>query len=283
MAKKLAHKKIKNTGLLFEFMLRQITSDVLDNNEKSYALDILKKRFNEKTELGREQTLYGMLLTKKFNSDKKADFFINEVIRTRSTLNDSQLRREKYNLIRELKNKYDLQKLFSSKIPNYIVYASIYKLFEYKDRLSPEEKTESYFNLMESITSQDQIKLSETVGTKLPDDEDLRILTYRILLEKFNQKYSHLDSNQKGLLKAYINNVSNTNSLREYIGGQIPELKKNLRILCGKVDDKITRIKLKEAIRSIDTFCFPGQIVKDSSVIQLMRYFQLVKELKNHD
>jgi molecular chaperone DnaK (HSP70) len=81
--------------------------------------------------------------------------------------------------------------------------------------MSPEQKTESFFNLVEHVTTNNKsIKLSETVRV-LPNDEDLRILTYKTLLEKFNQKYSKLNLSQKNLLRAYINNVSNTSSLKK--------------------------------------------------------------------
>ena len=135
---------------------------------------------------------------------------------------------------------------------------------------------------MENITSKETIKLSETTGIKLPDDEDLRTITYRVLLEKFNQKYSHLNGSQKKLLRTYINNISNTNSLKEYIEKQVPIIRKELKRHGKKVDDKITKIKLNEAINSIGKFCIAKhtKVAKDSTVIQMMRYYELIKELK---
>jgi len=279
----LKHSKIRNTGLLFEFLLRQITADVLDKNEKSKSIDILKKRFNENTNLGRELNLYNCLMNTKFKSDKKADYFINEVIERRHKINNSILKREKFNLIKDLKESYDLQKFLSSKVNNYKIYASIYKLFEYSNSLSPNEKTESFFNLVEHVTTDEKnIKLSETVQ-KLPNDKDLRVLTYRTLLEKFNQKYSKLNLPQKNLLRAYINNISNTNSLKEYIEKQVPTIKKELKKYSKNLKDKVVKIKMNEALKSIDNFCGTSNkssIVKDSVVIQTMRYMELLKELK---
>ena len=168
--RKVKHNKIRNTGLLFEFLLRQITSDVLNKDQNSKAVTIVKQKFNENTELGKELALYNILITKKFKSDSKADYFINEVMKTRSDLNNSILRREKYNLIKEIQSNYNLQKFMSSKVPNYKTYASIYKLFEY-NTLSPDEKTESFFNIVEHVTTKDNnVRLSETVKA-LPDDE----------------------------------------------------------------------------------------------------------------
>ncbi len=282
--RKVKHNKLRNTGLLFEFLLRQITSDVLNKIDGSKAVAIVKKKFNENTELGKELALYNIIINKKFGDDRKADYFINEVINERHKLNNASLRREKYNLIKTISEHYDLQKFISSKVDNYKIYASAFKLFEHSTTLSPDEKTESHFNLVEHITTSSEIKLSETM-TALPDDEDLRILTYKTLLEKFNQKYSNLNSPQKNLLKAYINNVSNTNSLKEYIESEIPNIKKELKHNGKNLKDKVVKIKLKEAITSVDKFCDVGnsQSVKDGAVVQLMRYYELAKELKKSD
>ena len=279
--RKVKHNKIRNTGLLFEFLLRQITSDVL-NKETSKAVTIVKQRFNEKTELGKELALYNIIINKKFNSDKQANYFINEVVTARNGLNNTQLKREKYNLIKEIQNVYDLQKFLSSKVSNYKIYASTYKLFEYKS-LSPDEKTESFFNIVEHVTTDNKsIKLSESVPS-LPDDEDLRILTYRTLLEKFNQKYTKLSGAQKNLLREYINNVSNTNSLKETLKEIVNGLKKDLKTHSKNLKDKVVKIKMNEVLNSIDKFCGTNDksdVVKDEYVIQTMRYLELVKEVK---
>ena len=280
--RKVKHNKIRNTGLLFEFLLRQITSDVLNKDQNSKAVTIVKQKFNENTELGKELALYNILITKKFKSDSKADYFINEVMKTRSDLNNSTLRREKYNLIKEIQSNYNLQKFMSSKVPNYKTYASIYKLFEY-NTLSPDEKTESFFNIVEHVTTEDNnIRLSETVKT-LPDYEDLRILTYKTLLEKFNQKYTKLSGSQKNLLREYINNVSNTNSLKDTLKEIVKGLKDDLQKHSKNLQDKVVKIKMNEAVKSINKFCGvndKSDIVKDEYVIQTMRYLELIKELR---
>jgi len=279
---KVKHNKIRNTGLLFEFLLRQITSDVL-NKMNGKAVNIVKNRFNENTELGKELALYNILINKKFTSDTKANYFINEVISSRNTLNKSVLKRERYNLIKEIQSNYNLQKFMSSKVPNYKTYASIFTLFEYNKNLSPDQKTESFFNLVEHVTTDDKsIKLSETIK-QLPDDEDLRILTYRTLLEKFNQKYTKLSGTQKNLLREYINNISNTNSLKDTLREIVKGLKKDLKIHSKNLKDEVVKIKMTEAIKSINKFCGlndKSDVVKDEYVVQTMRYLELVKEVK---
>ena len=282
---KIKHSKIRNTGLLFEFLVRQITVDILDKREKSKAIKLLKTRFNENTELGKELALYNIVINKKFNSDKKADYFINEVVKQRNLLNNSILKREKYNLIKTLKENYNIKKMLSSSVKNYKVYASIYKLFEYAEKLTADEKTESHFNLVEYITTKNsKTKLSETIGgSPLPKNSDLRILTYKTLLEKFNQKYTKLNLSQKTLLREYINNVSNTNSLKDTLREIVKGLKEDLQTHSKKLQDKVVKIKMNEAIKSMNKFCGisdKSDIVKDEYVVQTMRYLELLKELK---
>tara|TARA_B100001564_G_scaffold350712_1_gene355544 strand:- start:229 stop:1110 length:882 start_codon:yes stop_codon:yes gene_type:complete len=281
---KVKHSKLRNTGILFECLLRQLTADVLSKEEKSKAVDVIKEVFNESTELGKELALYNVLISRKFKTDTQANYFINEALKSRTQLNNTDLKREKYNLIKTLKENFDVTKLLSSKIKNYKVYASIYKLFEFK--LKPEIKTENYFNLVEHITTKNNsIKLSETVGSKIPDEEDIRILTYKTLLEKFNQKYTKLSGDQKNLLREFINNVSNTNSLKDTLKELVKGLKKDLKTHSKNLKDKVVKIKMNEAIKSIDKMCGVNQkskIVKDSHVVQTMRYLELSKELKKN-
>jgi hypothetical protein len=284
MHAKVKHSKVRNTGLLFEFLLRQITTDVLNKKNNSGALRLIKQRFNEGCELGKELALYNALLSKKFNNDKKAEYFINEVLTERHKLNKGKLRRERYNLIKALKEGYNVQELFSTKIKNYKTYASIYKLFEYSN-LRPEEKTESFFNIVEHVTTKENtIKLTESLGgVEIPKNSELRILTYKTLLEKFNQKYTKLNQKQKGLLREYINNVSNSNSLKKTLIEIVNELKIDLKTHSKKLQDKVVKIKMNEAMKSIDKFCGlqeKTQFVKDAHVLQTMRYMELLKELK---
>tara|TARA_Y100001963_G_C6730260_1_gene423520 strand:- start:229 stop:1110 length:882 start_codon:yes stop_codon:yes gene_type:complete len=287
MHAKVKHSKVRNTGLLFEFLLRQITTDVLNKKDNSKAVQFIKKQFNENSELGKELALYNALISKKFNGEKQAEYFINEVLNERQKLNKSKLRREKYNLIKSLKEGYNVQELFSTKVKNYKTYASIYKLFEYTD-LRPEEKTESFFNIVEHVTTDDKsIKLSETFGgASIPDDTELRILTYKSLLEKFNNKYSKLNASQKNLLREYINNISNTNSLKSTLKEVVKALKTDIKNNKGKLQDKVVKIKMNEALKTMDKFCGmnnKSQFVKDAHVLQTMRYMELLKELKKSD
>ena len=276
---KFKHSKLRNTGLLFEFLLRQVTVDVLNKKKESPALKIIKKQFNEHTEIGKELALYNLIMTKKFKSDKKADFFLSEVIRQRGRLNNATLRREKYNIIASIKESYDVNQLFSSKVPNYKVFASVYKLFEGINEMGADEKTESYFIIVENVTTVKHTKNKSYIPEEFKD-KDLRILSYKTLLEKFNKKYTNLSDEQKHVLKEYISNISNTNNFSIFVETQIPKLKKKLNGKVKKVKDKVLKIKLQEAINCVDKFCLnESKQTDDNSVIQLLRYYELDKEL----
>ena len=276
---KFKHSKLRSTGLLFEFLLRQVTVDVLNKKKESPALKIIKKQFNEHTEIGKELALYNLIMTKKFKSDKKADFFLSEVIRQRGKLNNATLRREKYNIIASIKESYDVNQLFSSKVPNYKVFASVYKLFEGINEMGADEKTESYFIIVENVTTVKHTKNKSYIPEEFKD-KDLRILSYKTLLEKFNKKYTNLSDEQKHVLKEYISNISNTNNFSIFVETQIPKLKKKLNGKVKKVKDKVLKIKLQEAINCVDKFCLnESKQTDDNSVVQLLRYYELDKEL----
>ena len=283
MSSNTKHSKIRNTGILFELLTRQITVDVLNNNKKAQAAKILKEFFNKKTELGKEYELYKVLTTENYKSEAKANHLVDAVISTRQKLNNSQLKREKYNLIKEIKKNYNVNDFFMARIPNYKVNASIFKFFESNGTENPTNKTENRFTIVEHITrkviSNKKKEKAITEGYQ-KQEKDLRLLAYGILVEKFNKKYSSLSVAQKKLLKEYINNISNTNSLKEFIESETMKVKKQLQSFLPSVDDKVTKIKLNEAVNQADTL-MKGRIVEDKQVVTLMRYYQLVKELKN--
>ena len=283
MSLKTKHSKIRNTGILFELLTRQITVDVLNNDKKGSAAKILKEFFNKKTQLGKEYELYRVLTVENYTSEIKANHLVDAVVKARQKLNNSQLKREKYNLIKEIKKNYNVSDFFMSRIPNYKVNASIYKIFDVDYDSNPAGETESRYTIVEHVTRKqirNKKKDKELVEGYKKQEKDLRLLAYGILVEKFNKKYSSLSQAQKKLLKEYINNISNTNSLKEFVETETYRVKSKLQSLLPKVNDKVTKIKLNEAVNQAETL-MKGRIVEDKQVVTLMRYYQLVKELEN--
>ena len=285
MAQRVKHSKIKNTGILFELLSRQITVDVMNNDDKSKSVEMLKKFFNEKTELGKENQLYQVLLKENYNSSHRAEKLIDAVIRAREKLQNKKLRTEKYNLIKEIKKNYIVEDFFRARIPNYKVYASIYKKFlaETTPVFNPVDEVDSTFSIIEHITrnkTKPKNTDSQIISEFKKEDKDLRLLSYQLMVDTFNSKYKNLNSMQRNLLKQYVNNISNTNLLREFVDSEVGKIKKILFKFLPMVTDKITKIKLTEAIKQTDSLQ-KGKIVKDKQVVALMRYYELIKELHN--
>ena len=285
MAQRVKHSKIKNTGILFELLSRQITVDVMNGNDKSKAVEMLKKFFNEKVELGKENQLYQVLLKENYNSTRKAEKLVDAVLRAREKLQNKKLRNEKYNLIKEIKRNYVVEDFFRARIPNYKVYASIYKTFlaETTPVFNPVDEVDSNFSIIEHITrnkTKPRDTDSKVISEFKNEDKDLRLLSYQLMVDTFNSKYKNLNSMQRNLLKQYVNNISNTNLLREFVDSEVVKIKKILFKFLPMVTDKVTKIKLTEAIKQTDSLS-KGKIVKDKQVVALMRYYELIKELHN--
>ena len=286
MSSQKKHNKIKNTGILFELLTRQIAVDVMNDSKNSPAIKIIKEFFNEKTTLGREKELYSILIEKKYKTAEQANILLEAVIKNRRKLSNRRLKNEKYNLIKRIKENYSVNDFFNSRIPNYKVLASIYNVFELessKEKIGPIEETDSKISIVENICGQSikQTKKSkDLVESYQSQEQDVRLLTYQLLVDKFNKKYSNLNESQKNLLREYINNLSNTNSLREFIDTEVIKVQKALKSHLRIVDDKITKIQLAEAIEHTST-AIGGKLVKDSHVVSLMRYYELIKELDN--
>ena len=275
---KVKHSKYKNTGILFELLTRQLTSDTIAGNNPK-ALDFLKKHFNSKTELLKEYKIYHTLATQKYNKDSQATMLIETLLDAHNKLNKSQLRREKFNLIKEIKKTYNVNDFFKSKITDYKIMASIFNLLENKEA-SFISIVNSKVTLLEHITEKPtSIKKNIVLENFNKEDKDTRLLTYKVLLEKFNDKYSSLEDNQKTLLKEYVNSVSNSPALKSYLNQEIKEVKKILTRYSKKVEDKVVAIKLNETKEMIKPLCKKSS-VNDGNVINLLNYYELVNELK---
>ena len=276
---KVKHSKYKNTGILFELLTRQITSDTISGGNNK-ALSILKKYFNSKSELLKEYKIYNALSTKSYQDENKATILVNTLIEAHNKLNRSQLRREKYNLIKELKSTYDLNDFFKAKITNYKTMASIYNLTENKDA-TPLSIVDSKVQLIGHLTTpSEKVKKNVVMETYNHEDKNTRLLTQKILLEKFNDKYKGLGENQKILLQEYVNSVSNSPSLKTYINSEIKEVKKQLTQYANTVTDQVVKIKINEAKNMIKPLCKKSS-VHDDNVSNLLNYYELVNELKS--
>jgi hypothetical protein len=278
------HSKFKNTGILFELLVRQVTSDMMSNQD-SKAVSIIKKYFKE-TELSKEYNVYNTIVNSPKLSEAKAETLINAVLDQNKKINSDKLNKEKYNLIREIKKHYDVENFFKAKIDNYKIFAATYNLLEIsksKEFTDTKNLVVNKITILEHITkelmSESKVE-KKAVQEFMKEDKDVRILAYRILVEKFNTQYSDLSEEQKGILKEYINNVSDTKQLKEFLNNKIDQVKEEIENLIPQIEDKVTTIKLNEVLNLIKPIS-ERQSIKDENLVSIMQYYELVKEIKS--
>lgn len=281
---KIKHNKFKNTGILFELLTRQITADIMSNKD-SAAVNIVKKYFS-RGEIGKEYKLYQTLTKAASLSESKAESILTSTVKLSERINRTALRKEKYNLIKEIKSNYDLEEFFKAKIHNYKAHAAIYNLIEAHVTLEfvdPDFIVNNKVTLLEFLTQQniDKDKIENQVMVEYASqDKATRNLISKIMIEKFNEKYSNLLPEQRDVLKIYINKISNTVSLRDYVNESFKSIKETLSALQPNVSDQRTQIKLKELlsiIRPLDK----TESVKDEDILNLLQFHELVHEIKS--
>lgn len=280
----LKHNKYKNTGVLFELCVRQITSDLLHNKEPK-AVKILKKYFTN-TELGNEYCLYNAIVTSPKLNESKSEILVSTVIEQHKKLDREKINKLKYNLIREIKNHYDLEDFFKAKIENYKTYAAIYTIFESQYINNVKNTSQVVLNkitLLEFLTKDSVLdkKASDSlVSDLLKEDKEIRLLTYKILVEKFNSKYSNFNERQKKVLKEYIYNITDTVKLKKFVNEELQAIKEELLEIKSNMEDKVMKIKLNEVIKLIKPVK-QNESIKDEMITGMLQYHDLIDELKN--
>ena len=275
--KKIKHSKYKNTGMLFELLTRQITSDIISANE-SIAIQILRRYFNKNTELIKEYRLYKTLSEETLKSETKANMLIEAVLKARRSLNRNKLNTEKYELIKAIKENFDIDSFFQTKVQNYKLIASIYKVFEYNELENPVEITKSRITILENITAkQNKTQITEDIYI-VNEPKEIRLMAYKYLVERFNTKYINFNDQQKVLLREYIENVSNTNNLKSLIQTEAITIKRLFTKNMHRVQDKSLKIKLQEVVGLLDEYQTIKK-VEENHISALLRYYSLIDDL----
>lgn len=284
--KNIVHSKVKNAGILFETLVRQVTIDTLEGKQNSPAMKMMAKYFRPTTELGKEIQLYRAFFEMGRLTEVKASQFIDLILSQYKKLDEKKLLKEKYELVKEIKSNYDVNKFLGIKIPTYKVYASIYKtLMAESARFNVSNVTDiamSRFTLVEHLTKTPKKDVNTETGIFeefRKEEEDVRLIAYKALLERFNDKYANLNTKQKLLLREYINSVSDSDKFTTYVHGEIDPLKKELLELVKKSNDKVQQVKLNEVARQLDNIKNLPK-VKDNHLTAMMIAYQIVSELK---
>ena len=279
---KIKHNKYKNTGILFELLVRKITSDTMSNSN-SKAATLVKKYFT-KSELANENKLYQTINNSTSLSEGKAETVISTVLELSRKLDRDKLAKEKYNLIKEIKDNFDINDFFQAKIKNYKLLASTYTLFEsinVKGFGNPEVIINSKVNILEYITSSPDTKISLTplVEELMGLDKGTRALAYKIMLEKYNTKFDGLNAEQKEILKEYIHSATDAPKLKEFLNSKFTKISESLKKNISKVTDPALQIKIKEVINLIDPIV-ENKKFRDDHMVALLQYVELSQEIE---
>ena len=281
---KIKHSKFKNTGLIYELLVKQIAADTLSKNE-SPALGILKKFFAGSSTLAKELKLYEYILKNTNLAETKAETVVSTITEISRKLNQKVLKEQKYKLIKEIKSSYDVDEFFGIQVRDYKPLAAMYCLLEAQNTdtlVNPSFLINNKLTIIEHLTSvktsKDKVKDS-LIEEYAKYDKDLRLLSYKLLLEKFNTSYKDLLPEQKNILKEFITSVDSTTRLRNLVNDEILKIQEQISKLTKKVKDDVVRIKLEEVIKSIKPLKKTEKIT-DNHLVNLMQYYDLVNEMR---
>ena len=193
-------------------------------------------------------------------------------------INETQLKREKYNLIKEIKNRFDIEEFFKSRVTDYKTQASIYNIFEHSEADDPGVYIRNKFIISEHV--QQKKSKSAAKPSLMSEDKDIRILASKIVIDKFNEKYSKtLNGKQKTILREFINNVTNSEKLKKYVVTETKNIQRELNDLKTSVTSKVIRIKINEVTKLLSQLQ-KKHIVEDKDVLTMLRYYELINEIK---
>tara|TARA_R100000951_G_scaffold108946_1_gene105565 strand:+ start:5059 stop:5913 length:855 start_codon:yes stop_codon:yes gene_type:complete len=281
---RIKHSKYKNTGLIFELLVKQIAADTL-NKKDSSAVNVLKKYFTGKTSLVREFKLYQLILKNKSVSQSKAESIVSTIIEVARGIDKDLLKKQKYALIKEIKNNYNIEDFFSMSVKDYKPLAALYCLMEahkVPEVIDPEILINNKTTILEHLTKviQDRGEVRDTLIEEYSKyDKDLKLLTFKILLEKFNSRYDTFLPEQKNILREFITSVDSSTKLRSIVNEEIKKLLVEIKKLKEVSKNDIIKIKLQEVLKKIMPLSNKERVT-DSHLISIMQYYELIKELR---
>lgn len=282
---KVKHSKYKNSGLIFELLVKQVAADTLSKKE-SPAVKIIREFYAGNSSLAKEYRLYEYIVKNRAVSQYKAEAIVSTIIELSRKINAATLKKQKYELIAEIKKHYNLDEFFAIKVADYKPLAALYCLLEAQstlDLVNPQVLVDNKVTILEHLTSQkqDEEGVKDTLIEEYSKyDKDLKLLVYKILLEKFNDKYKDLLPEQKNILREFITSVSSSTKLRKVINEELDNIKSEVDNLATKVTDEVVKIKLEEIAKTIVPVRNTEKIT-DGHLVSLMQYYELVNELRS--
>ena len=281
---KIKHSKFRNTGLIFELLIKQVASDTL-NNKDSAAISVIKKHFANKSTLAKEYKLYEFIVRNRSVSQSRAEAIVSTITEVSRKLDQKVLKNQKYDLIANIKEHYDINEFFGIQVRDYKALAALYCLLEGQNTetlINPQMLVDNKTTILEHLTSkpQDENEVKDALVEEYSKyDKDLKLLTFKILLEKFNDKYKDLLPEQKRILKEFITSVNSGTRLRNIVNKELDTLSSIVSELAANVDNQVVKSKLDEVSKAIKPVSNKERI-DDNHLVKLMQYYELVNELK---
>ena len=265
---KLKHNKKRNTAILYQVLIQELTKSILRNNNKRKAelLEIVKKGFVKGSSLYKDLKCYEEIQSALSLDISDFKQVMREVREKKTGIDTKELFNEQTRLINRI-NRQVSREAFNNFIPNYKNLATIYQIFGLEDQPSKRVMLEN--RLLEEVSS----KTSEDDKKIVPLDN----LVYKGFVKKFNEVYgeSLLESQRKLLQKYVVSMDSNGLDFKLYMNEALGKIKTDLN---GKYADKIDKKsvdKLNEAISS-----FKNKKIDDEIIEKVLRIQELFSELE---
>lgn len=277
-----SHKKKRNVGLIYEFLIRKISESLVNGDTKtsSVALKILKKHFKQGTELYKEFRIINALRKSTVSSEAVAAGILQEAKNAVRSHDLKTLEKQKTSLIHDINYNIKDENFFDQQVSEYRLLATMQTLFnDWRDRDSDLQRMASYEDqivkhlVSEKAQPADYVIAERSVG-------EGRLLM-KMMSKKLNEKYSGvLTDKQKSLLKAYAFSTVNDDPelMKLKLHEMRDELLKSIKLFESKnkdnthVDTKLTEVKQQLLSESIET-------INDETVTRFMLYSQLTSEL----
>lgn len=273
--KKLKHSKYRNTGLLFEALTRASMHEAMNPGTPQRAMRIIKRHFKE--ELLSELMLYRTLSG---NTDNDPNSLLELSVQAKKTLDEAKLTKQRYDLVRSIKKYYNIDTLLECKVTDYKLQASIFKIFEYSPTDNPDDYLSSRRVIVESLGNKSNPVTDDVERVWADQEPDVRKLGFRILVEKFNQKYAGLPDRSKRLLSKYIYEDANSPAFKEYVVSEVGYIGGRLTELNGKVSDPVVKVKIDETINLLHGIIASKKIT-DEQLSGMIKYYELLEVLNN--
>ncbi len=277
MLKSIKHSKFKNTGILYQVLIRKMIEQA-SNNENIKSYPIIKQFFGNYKELSKQLYLYSLIMQSKgINDQKKAKYLLNKILQMRMKLDDIKLEKQRYFCIKQIKSRYNLKQLFSTYIQNYKLLANIYKLFEsLKLKLyDPLKIVQAESVIIQSLLQERDSQRESLLQSFKKQNSLMKQQILQLLIQKYSKEYEDLDDKQKTLLSKYIVSLSDYSQLQQYINKEISVVKQQLKT-SQLFDEQQDKLMLNEMIDNIDNI----KKTKDfkTKVYILMNIYQLLKK-----